>query len=296
MAASVNFTYDNTSRREDLLDFIMQTTPTEHQLLTGLGVSKANDIIHQWQSDTLKAAALGGAVEGADPSYATRATPTRLTNYCQIIQVPFSVTDTERSVVHAGFSDRYTYEAQKAVTEWKNDAEYNLMRSSLVCGNNSTARQLKGIKFWLTVTSNYSGTTLTESILNDAMAVTWGLGVEVDAIYCGIVPKRRISAFTAGATKNVETTDKRLVNVVDVYESDAARLVKLFKHRYVTVTGDTYNDVVAIKEDLFKNAYLRKPTTRELAKTGDATNGQVIGEMTLECRNVAGGVFMEKTA
>ena len=65
-------------------------------------------------------------------------------------------------------------------------------------------------------------------------------------------------------------------------EADAAKLVKLFAHRYVTVSGDTNYDLVGLNEDLFKIAYLRKPFTQELAKTGDADKGEVLCEMTLE--------------
>ena len=65
-------------------------------------------------------------------------------------------------------------------------------------------------------------------------------------------------------------------------EADAARLVKLFAHRYVYVSGDTNYDLVGLNEDLFKIAYLRKPFTRELAKAGDADKGEVVTELTLE--------------
>jgi hypothetical protein len=80
----------------------------------------------------------------------------------------------------------------------------------------------------------------------------------------------------------VETTDKRLVNSVDVYQGDAASNVKLFAHRYVTVAGDTNYDIVGINEDMFKTAYLRKPFTRELAKTGDSSKAEIVTELTLE--------------
>ena len=65
-------------------------------------------------------------------------------------------------------------------------------------------------------------------------------------------------------------------------EADAARLVKLFAHRYVHVSGDTNYDLVGLNEDLFKIAYLRKPFTRELAKAGDAEKGEVVTVLTLE--------------
>lgn len=292
---ATTYTYDDAARREDLLDIITNLTPSETQLLSGLGISEAKDIIHQWATDTLKSAAYNGRAEGADASYVDRTDPTRLINYTQIVAVDYDVSDTERETNPAGFEDRFAYETGKALKEWKNDAEFALMRGTLACLGSTTPRGMRGLKDWL---DNYnytlnSGTSLTESLLNDALNFVWDDGCEVDALYVPMYMKRKISAFTAGATKNVETTDKRLVNTVSVYESDAARMVKIFPHRYITVSGDTNYDVIGIQEDMFKLAYLRKPKTRDYAKTGDSTKGGVVGELTLEVRNPNAGFYLK---
>ena len=290
------YTYDDRARREDLLDIITNLSPTETQLLSGLGTSSAKDILHQWLKDTLKSVETNAYVEGVDATYPDRSDPSRLTNYCQIVRVGYDVTDTERAVNAAGFNDRYAYETTKALKEFKNDCEYALMRGSLACASGSAARRLKGVKNWL-LSNNYtnaSGVSLTESLLNDRLQNVWDDGTEVNALYVPMYMKRKISGFTAGGTKNVETTDKRLVNAVDVYEADAAKMVKLFAHRYVTVSGDTNYDVVGLAEEYWKIAYLRKPFTRELAKTGDSTKGEVIGELTLECLHENAGFWAAK--
>lgn len=293
---AVTYTYDDNARKEDLLDIITNLDFKENQLMSGLATSEAKDILHQWLKDTLKTPGHNAFVEGVDASYPDRTDPTRLTNWCQIVRVGFSVSDTERAVNQAGYSDRYAYETQKAMKEWKQDAEYAIMRGSLVCGSGSATRQLQGIKNWFTsrnVTSQ-SGTSLTEAILNDYLQAVWDDGSEVNAIYAPIYLKRKISGFTAGSTKYTETIDRRLVAAVDVYQSDAASMVKLFKHRYVTVTGDTNYDLVGIDESKFKVAYLRKPQVVENAKTGDATNGEVKGELTLECLHDDGGFLSSR--
>jgi hypothetical protein len=142
---------------------------------------------------------------------------------------------------------------------------------------------MKGLKAWLTNATAQSGVSYTETTLNDDLQAVWDDGTQVNAIYAPMYLKRKISAFTAGATKNVETTDRRLVNSVDVYQADAASNVKLFAHRFVTVAGDTNYDIVGINEEMFKIAYLRNPKNVPLAKTGDADKAQIVGEMTLEC-------------
>jgi len=166
----------------------------------------------------------------------------------------------------------------------------------MATGTGTAARSLKGIKRFL-LSHNYtnaSGVSLTETLLNDRFANVWDDGTQVNALYVPMYMKRKISGFTAGATKNVETTDRRLVNAVDIYQADAAQNVKLFAHRYVYVSGDTNYDVIGIDEDKFKVAYLRKPFTRELAKTGDSTKGEVVGELTMECLHQDAGFYAEK--
>jgi hypothetical protein len=198
------------------------------------------------------------------------------------------------------------YEITKKLNALKNDIEFALVRGSIASGNASTvagsARRLQGIKNWFTGTAsvstqNYSGATLTETVLNDMFESVWNnSGKEVNAVYTTMKGKRRISSFTAGNTKNVNADDKRLVNAVDVYQSDAARMVKLFAHRYVTVAGDYGTtatpgfDVLALNEGTWAIAYLngREPKTVDIAKTGDADRKMIVTELTLEARGVKG--------
>lgn len=277
------WTYDDGAMREDLLSVLTNLTPTETQIVSGLAVSTAKNIHHQYLIDTLGAVKKNAYREGADASYLDLTHPTRLSNTCQIFREAFLVTDTERAVDTAAFSDRYAYEATKALKELKNDMEFALMRGSIACGDaTNVVRQLRGIKMSLSLITDQTGISLTETMLNDYLQNVWDNGTEVNALYGGMYLKRKISGFTGGATKHVSVLDRRLVNAVDIYEADAARLVKLFAHRYVTQSGDDNYDLIGINEDLFRIAYLRKPFTRELAKTGDADKGEVVAELTLE--------------
>lgn len=287
------YTYDDGAVREDLLGILTNLSPRETQMCTGFGTSSAESIRHEWLIDTLGTVKLNAYVEGAAASHQATTNPARLNNYTQIFREPFKVSDTERAVNTANFNDRYEYEGNKALKEMKNDMEYALLRGSLVCGSGSAARQLRGVKNSLSLVTSQSGVSMSEDNLNDLLQLVWDNGTEVNAVYGSMYIKRKISAFTGGATKNVEAADKRLFNAVDIYECDAATMVKLFAHRYMTVSGDTNYDVLGINEDLFKTAYLRKPDTRQLAKVGDSTEGEVFTEMTLENRHYNAG-FLAK--
>lgn len=292
----VNFTYGDVARRESLLDVLTLISPKETQFFTGLPKSKATNTLHEWVTKDLETVGGNAQNEGQDAPADAANNPSRAQNVTQIFAKTAKVSNTELAVNRIG-GNRMSEELTEKLAALKNDIEYALVRGSIASGGASTggtnARQLKGVKNWITTNSvNYSGATLTETVLNDTFESVWNNGGMVDAVYTSMKGKRRISGFTAGATKNVETTDRRLVNAVDVYEADAAKMVKLFAHRYVTVSGDYTGaatpgfDLLALQEDTWAVAYLegREPKTIDLATTGDFQAKEIVTELTLEAR------------
>lgn len=280
------FTYDDNAIREDLSDVITNLSPTETALYSGLGKVKASQPLHQWLTDTLRAAQTNAQVEGFTPTYSARTRPTRVTNWTQILSSEVEITDTEKASLQAGFADRFAYELDKGMKEWANEAEFALMRGGLESGTGSAARFMQGLKASVsTNVTSQSGVSLTEQILNDYFQNVWNTSREyIDEVYVGGLLKRRISSFTSGSTKFTDVEDKRLTNSVSVYESDFG-IVKLLLHRHVTATGDTHNDIIGIKNDLYKVAQLRPPHMENMAKVADSTRGMIVGEITLEFRN-----------
>ena len=290
---STAVSYDDNALREDLLAILQNISPTETQLVSGLGTSEATNIYHQTLVDTLNAVKVNAQIEGAAATFNALTNPTRIANYCQIFKQGFRVSDTDRAVNQAAFNDRFQYEATKALKLIKNDMEYALIRGSLATGDGTAgARQLRGLKNSLSLVTSQSTVSLSEKILNDLFQLVWdNTGVQVNAVYADMYIKRKISGFTAGATKYFTQDDRRLINAIDVYQADAASMVKLFPHRYVTVSGDAGHDIVGINEDFQKIAYLRKPIVQQLAKVGDSTDGQVTVEATLETQHPQAGFW-----
>lgn len=280
------------ANKEDILDLISNIDPIENSLLSGLGRTSAHDIVHITLTDVLDTPASNARVEGVDFSGRALVQPARVLNYTQIIGKEFAVSGTEQAVSHYGFNDRLSYEKDKAMTAWGNDAEFALMRAALVCGVSGTARQMNGVKAAITtVTSNHSGVSLSETMFNDKFqAVYTNTGGKIDEVYVGPNLKRRISGFTAGTTKFTQADTRGLVNAVDVYEGDFGRH-KLMLHRFVTVAGtDTNEDFIGLQTPLWKIAVLqgREPKFVDLAPAGDSVRGMILGEMTIEARNQKG--------
>lgn len=290
-----HFVRDDASVKESVLDMITQISPTENYFLSNLQRSSGNDEFHIVPRDTLRTPSLKAAVEGADPTYDGN-DPTTLLNMMHIISVGFNVTDTEAAVDRYGSpEDRIAYETDKALKDWSDFAEFALVRSTIITGNNSTARQMRGLKSSLSIVTIQSAVSLSETGLNDNLAAVWAQGANVDMIAAPLALKRRVSGFNGqGGTKFYNQADKRLVLPIEIYESDASsKPIKLVTHRYMTVSGDTNNDIMGIEMSHFATAWLREPKVRPLAKTGDAENRQVIGEFTLEARNQYAGFLAQ---
>ena len=280
MAAT--FTYDSNARKESLLGFITNIDPTETSLLRDFGQSSASARTHEWVTDTLDTPAAQSIVEGSDASFVGTTNPTRVNNQTQIIRKDFQVTDTERAQNYPGFKDRYAYEMEKAMKNWNNDAEFNLLRQTLATGTGSATRTMTGVKASITTNlTSQSGVSLSETILNDYLQNAYTTGGRPDTLYVGPRLKRRITGFTGNNTRYSDAADKQVVNVVDEYVSDFG-VVRVKLHRYMTVTNDTHNDILGLQTDKFRVAYLREPQHTPLAKTGSATKGMIEGEFTLE--------------
>lgn len=291
------YTYPDVARRESLLDAMNMLEPTDTQLLSGIMQGPANNTLHEWTIDTLESVGDNANAEGADAPADASNDPTRPQNITQIFAKTAKITGSENADNLKRVSGkRMSRELVKKMKALKNDIELALVRGTIASGvaSNSaaSARRLKGVKSWITTnTSNYSGTSLTEAMLNDVFEAQWNQGAQADTIYTSMKGKRRVSSFTAGATKQVQLNDRRLILAVDVYQSDAAKLVKLFPHRHVTRSGDYVTtatpgfDLLSLVENTWGTAWYRRPFTQDLAITGDYTAKEIITEATLEARN-----------
>lgn len=283
-------TYSNPTMREDLLDVITNLSPKETQLFSGMKKSVAKSTLHEWPVDSYDAVTNTStdkkSVEGADFGAGDVTNPTRKNNHTQIIMQDWKVTGTEMAVDHAGMSNPKDYHQAKSMVHWKHKAEWSLIHGVDTAGNASTAREMGGIFNKITTNSiDAASASLTETLLGDYLQLAWQAGGNVDAAYVGAKLKRRVSGFTAGGVKNYDQTDKRLVNAIDIYESDFG-VVKLFMHRFVdsvVAAVNTFN-LLLLTESTWKNTPLqgREPKNYDAPKGGDYEKGSIVGEMTLE--------------
>ena len=78
-------TYDSIGQAEDVSNIITDISPTDCPFYSGIRTEKISARIHEWQEDSLAAAANNAQVEGADATMATLTATTLRTNNCQIM-------------------------------------------------------------------------------------------------------------------------------------------------------------------------------------------------------------------
>lgn len=300
MPPTVQNTYNTGIIREDLLDIITNLSPTETQLFTGLKRGKkATNTYHEFPVDTY-AAVTGTSsdkkqVEGADWGDDAISNPTRKGNYTQIIKQTYKVTGTAQAVDVAGMTSPKAYQQAKALINWKHKAEWSIIHGVKAAGNATTAREMGGL-FDLTTTNAVAATTtLNEQRLGNYIQLGWqNSSAKISEIYVGAFLKRVISGFTAGATKNMDASDKRLISAIDVYETDFG-VAKLFLHRYidsVVSSANTHNMLLVAPETLFYSG-LREPVNKDVPALGDYEKGVIVGEFTIENRYEAANVAVK---
>lgn len=282
-------TYDDASRREDMLDIISDVSPDDNPLSTMLATSTARGTYHEWTEDYVsRPTSVASSVEAKATTYSDLTQPSRRGNFTHIISQSFRVSGTESAVNVAGMGDPFVYQKAKALKTWKNNLEYALLRSgSGASGSSGVARTMVGIQ--AVITSHYtnrdSGTSLTEDMLLDGQQDVWtDVGQESvsDLILTTPGLKRKISSFTAGSTRYIDASDKRLVRPVEIYEGDFG-ILRVMPHKDVYNSATTPGPaLLGLREDKWKIAYLRRPVAEDRPKDGDYKSGEIIGEMTLE--------------
>ena len=279
--ASQSFTYDGpVGNKEDISPILTMISPDDAPLYSGWGRGECKAMTHSWLTDSLRAAAANKHTEDAAYSVAITQPRVKLTNNVQIFMAGYFTTESQES------TDKYAVESEigrqmtKAMKEIVLDAEKAIVeQSTTATGDAVTPPQLGGIPCFNTVNVvAAAGAALTETMLNDAIQLAWEAGGNVDTVYCSGKNKRIVSGWSAGATKNMDASNKTVINVVNVYEADFG-IVKLKPHRMYA------NSRIDILESQYWNVNPYKPfKINDLPKTGLRIEKNITGMFTIECR------------
>ena len=301
-------TYTSIGNREDLSDVIYNISPTETPFMSSIGKTKATATYHEWQTDSLAAAASNAVVEGDTASDITVTPTTRVGNRTQISSKTIKISGTMEAINKAGRKSEKAYQLAKVSAELKRDMEKALLNNTVAsAGNATTARTLGGLQTWLN--SNYVGGTngvagslgttarvsgtdaaFTEAMIKTAVKSAYTNGGTPTILMTTPTQKVNVSAFTGVAAQrymapcNKATT---IIGAADIYLSDFGTL-SVVPNRFMTAdSGDSGEQAFVLDPEYAAVAYLRPFQTNELAKSGDADVTQLLVEYTLEVKNQA---------
>ena len=299
--------YTAIGQREDLSDVIANISPTDTPFMSSVGKTKATAVYHEWQTDSLAAAALGGAVEGADASSATMSPTTRSGNRTQIFQKTVQVAGTLEAVDKAGRKSEKAYQLAKASAEIKRNIELSLLSNQVAAaGNSSTARTMGGLQAWLSTNGDFAGDgaagsagttartegtgrTFTEAILKTVVKEVYQSGGNPKVLMVNPAHKQTVSAFAGIAAQRYMAPSNEATTIVgaaDVYLSDFGTM-SVVPNRFMNADNNGDTCAFVLDPEYAAVAYLRPFSTNELAKTGDSEKTQIIAELTLEVKNQA---------
>lgn len=285
-------TFGDVSAREDVvLNAVEILTAKETQIMNMLGKTSAINTIHSYLTDTLLTAASLAVEEAVDFTAQALSTPTRLTNLVEKVAYNYKVTGTQQRIEHYS-GNELARQREKALINWGNAVEFDLVRSTLVSGASGTAAKLSGIIEAISkstnTTAHTSGTVFSATILDALMKNNWdnSNGDVATDLFVGSFLRNAIDGFTAKSNVVVNNPGgaTAIVKTVTTYET-AFGTLRVQKHRYVQQSSDATGRVLAVNPQKLKIAYLAKPFIKKLAESGDYTNEAVIGEMTLEVHN-----------
>lgn len=308
--ATKSYDLSGNALREDLSDVIYDISPMDTIFMTRAGRGTAASTLHEWQTDSLAAAATNAAIEGDDFSAVARGLPSRLKNYLQISRKDIVVSGTSRKVTTAGFREVLAYHVAKASKEIKRDMEFGMLNNHPASAGTSTSPRVSGsVPNWIysgqhyktsaqttqTTTAPVSGfatatggswtsstTVYVEADLRDMLKLAWSTGGEVDITLCDAVAFNRFSSFTGVATRFRDVASRQPAQTIgfsDVYVSPYGT-TQLVLSRWMPA-----NSAYCLDMSMWQVDYLRPFMVSDIAKAGDSDKKMLLAEWTLVSKN-----------
>ena len=305
--------YDTVGNKEDISDVITNISPTDTPFVSMIGTEKVHNTIYQWQEDELAAASLTNAlIQGADAVVSPSVTTYMRQNYTQILGKTLQVAETTDAVARYGRAKETAYQLGKYSKEVKRDLEAIVTSSQAsAAGSNTTAANMACYSAMIfngtdpmSYAENYasnviktggSSTAMSETNFQTALQQLFILGVDPSMVLIPPAEALNLASYASatGRTRYIENSGaeaKRIVNAVDVYVSPWGE-VKIALDRFTPST-----DHLIFDPTYWKLAVLRPWTRQTLAKTGDSTKMQILGEFGLIHKNWRASAIVRKSA
>tara|TARA_R110002126_G_scaffold5081_9_gene26639 strand:- start:6308 stop:7264 length:957 start_codon:yes stop_codon:yes gene_type:complete len=293
--------------REDLENVIYDISPTDTPFMSMGNRTDAIAVNHEWQTDSLSAAADNFKEEGATLTAAVPGATTRVGNICQISWKTTLVTGTLDAVSKAGRKEELAYQMSKSAKELKRDMERAFVGvnvAKVAMAGTGTVRKLGSLPTWVNtniskaangangagagaaVRTDGTARAFTESLLKAAIVAAYDSGSDIKYLMMAPSQKQTFSSFVgvggaSGVSNYTDTSDQRIIGGMDVYVSDFGEMA-VVPNRFQRA-----RDAWLLDPDYYGTAFLRPFAQREVASVSDGEQRAIIAEYTLVVKNEA---------
>jgi hypothetical protein len=273
----------------------------------------ANSTYEEWVVRNLRAAAVNAQLEGDEYAFNAVTPSVRMGNRTQILRESWIVSRTQNSIKNAGSGESSKRAKLEAGFAIRKDLELKLVSNTASVGG--LTRFSGGIPSWLVTNVSRGATganggfntgtkltvaatngtqrTFTQTLLDDLMQSVYINGGEVTDLVGSAYIKRVFVGFMSNPNvavfrRSVENGESnRIVSNADYYDGPYGT-VRFMPNRVMN-TAATSRNVFALDMSLLKYLWLDEiKNDPDVAKTGDAAKGVLIGEGTLEVTNEQG--------
>jgi hypothetical protein len=293
--------------REDLIDKIFNTSPSETPITSAMGRVTAVTDFHEWQTDALAAAnAANKMIDGDDAAQDAQVATVRIGNHLQIFNKSIGVSRRANIVKKAGRTLEMPYLKGKAMLELKRNIEAMVLSATqvAVAATTSVAGVSGGLGVQCVSNPLHNGAGATPAWTSGAptSAITAGtdrtwtkalLDTACQNIYTTsgqfaemlvVSPNHKglFSAFSSIAQNRYEVKGKQqgvVVGGAEVYMSDFGAITVV--PHYLLASATT---AYVLNTDYLELAFLDGFKTVDLAKTGDSDKVLITADCCLAVR------------
>lgn len=306
-------TADAVGNREELSDVVSRITPEDTPIYSMIGKEKAKSTHPEWEVDDLAAPGENAQAEGDEFDFDEITPPDRVGNYTQIFRKSWAISQTQEAVDNAGRLEKIKKQKLKKGIEVRKDIEYAILDNT--ASKATDARKFGSLASWYETNVSRgatganggynSGTGLTEAatagdqraftktLLDGVMQQVYQSGGRtrfavvspyVKSVFTTFMSDTNVAQFRYAASGGKNT----IIATADVYEGDFGK-VMIVPNRVQAATAEMASNVHLLDPSLLAMKMLRKiQNVKNLAKTGDAEKGVIIGEGTLAVKNEQG--------
>lgn len=300
--------------REDLSDVVSRITPSDTPLYSMCSKESAKNTHPEWEVDILRAPGQNAQEEGDEYNFNAIVPPVRVGDYTQIFRESWIISGTMEAVDDAGSVQKRKYQKLKKGIEIKKDIEFALLSNTASVSGN--IRFLGGLPSWLTTNvsrgagganggfSQGTGLTVAETtgtqrafsktLLDQVAALGYGNGANftdllvspyVKGVFATLMSDANVANFYYNTTRGQSNA---IIANADYYEGPYGK-IKVSMDRVMAGSAALARRAFFIDRDYIAMKTLRPiAEDKDVAKTGDADKGVIIGETTLKVKNEQG--------